>query len=443
MAEDRTGSIAQTLPGLTSVLTGVIDNPDDRFASIDQTLGGLISAATGTYGPGAVTATIAQTLPGIVQSMRGVGFAMLTDSVIATDFYLEYAVITEPLITDAVEASDSTFDFIAEAITDSVIASDTVTDQATVLEVISDQAVALDAYPEHVVIDSIADTVEASDSVTSSMSDAVIDSVIATDSVPVFTYTEVISDVVIASDSSPALWLDSVSDVVLASDRILGETRIVLEIIADTVEVTDSVISYANASDQILDVVIALDSAQSAPSTIFSSVTDTAIALDYVYSLDPNSIAWVVNTESGAPWFFDNFQFTSMIEHAGMLLGTGLDGLYYISGENDAGSEISSEIITGMLDFDFPNKKHVPNIYFGYTGGELEIEVESYNEREPNDIYSYSATRVDAVAPANTRIKLGKGLNSRYWRITLRNVAGAAFQVYDKLADVVASKRRL
>jgi hypothetical protein len=438
---DHNASIVQVLPSTSQVLTGEIFNPDDRTSSIDQTLLTPIQVVIGTFGPGISTATVNQTLSAITQLVRAIGNAVPdADVVIATESITEWGTVTEPLITDTAEASDTAIDTVTEVITDTAEASDSSTHHTIATDFASDSVEASDDSPP-LWIDLSVDTVLASDQITHVSTDLSIDTAEASDSVIPFVITDSISDTVIASDDSPALWLDAITDTALASDAVIGESRIVFELINDVVIATDGVISFAGAVDRILDIVIALDDAQSAPSVLIDSITDTATALDYSYAADPNSLAWVLNTETGAPWFFTNYQFNSIIEHAGMLLAGAQDGLYYLQGDDDAGSEIESELITGMLDFDFSNKKHVPYIYFGYTGGELECDVETFDR--PIGVYTYGMDEYDAEAPRNNRIKLGKGLNSRYWRFTIRNLAGMAFQVYDKFADVVASKRRL
>jgi hypothetical protein len=437
---DFNASIDQTLPILTQDVWGEVYNPNDRSGPIVQTLPSIVSVLTGSFFPGTSTATITQTLPILQQAVRGSGNTQNVDTLTVTDTAGGFATVDEVAQSDSVEASDSAIDGLTEQVSDSVNASDSASDINTAITAVSDSVLVEDDGFPPLWSNSISDSAEASDSVHQGTTEFISDSVEVTDSAPSYTYLEVISDSATAIDSSPVLWLDSITDVVLASDTP-GELRVVLEIISDAVEVVDAVISYAGTLDQAVDIVLASDTATSAPSTINSAVTDTVIALDYSYAADFDSLAWVMNTETGAPWLFTNFNFNSVIEHAGMLFGGAQDGLYYLSGDDDAGRDIDAEILTGMLDFGFSNKKRISSIYFGYTGGELECDVESYDQ--PNDIYTYGMEERLAEAPRNNRIKLGKGLKSRYWRFTIRNVAGAAFQVYDKFADVVASKRRL
>ena len=68
LGSDRSGSIAQTLPGMTSVATGTFEKT--YSASITSTLGGLVSVATGTFEK-TFTASVAQTLSKITSIATG------------------------------------------------------------------------------------------------------------------------------------------------------------------------------------------------------------------------------------------------------------------------------------------------------------------------------------------------------------------------------------
>ena len=48
-----------------------------------------------------------------------------------------------------------------------------------------------------------------------------------------------------------------------------------------------------------------------------------------------------------------------------------------------------------------------------------------------------------ANSPRNNRIIPGKALNARYWRMTLANTNGCAFEVHSLAADIALSARRI
>jgi hypothetical protein len=171
------------------------------------------------------------------------------------------------------------------------------------------------------------------------------------------------------------------------------------------------------------------------------TVTGTAQISDNIWARDFSAIAWVLNTETGGLSTYDNFQFDSIAEYNGVLYGTSPEGLFAISGDDDEGREIDTEIQTGFLDFGVPTTKRVSDVFMGYTGGPLECDVETYDG--PQEVYTYEMEEREANAPRNNRIKTGRGLSSRYWRFNFKNVDGAEFQVYDLAAIVGISRRRL
>ena len=346
--------------------------------------------------------------------------------------------ITPPLITGTVNASDSVSEIPIEYLSEAVEVADTVTATTTGNHALSD-AIEVTDSSDPLWLDQISDTVTITDTDSSTYVPEYGDSVNASDSVTQ-SITYAISESVNVSDSSDPLWQDLLSDSIEAADSILADYSTVNETVSDSVEAADALIHWATASQAVADVVEISDTT-SATATINELILDTAIAQDFLYSPDPSAIAWIMNTETGAPSFYLNYNFHDIVFHNGKLYGAAEDGLYLLEGADDAGTNINTELITGFLDFDNPQKKRLPYLYFGYTGGELECDVETYDQ--PNDIQTFGLEERETSAPRNIRLKIGKGLISRYWRFTLHNISGSAFKVYDTNADVVSSKRRL
>lgn len=170
-------------------------------------------------------------------------------------------------------------------------------------------------------------------------------------------------------------------------------------------------------------------------------VSDTAYVKDSVWANDFGALAWVLSTETGGAFAYDNFGFDSIAEYNGVLYATSPMGIYELSGETDDGRDVSAQLKTGFLDFDQDQSKRLSDLYAGYIGGRLQVEVETYEG--PQDVYTYDMEEREADAPRNNRIIVGKGLVSRYWRFTFKNVDGADFQIYDLSAVVGVSNRRL
>lgn len=172
------------------------------------------------------------------------------------------------------------------------------------------------------------------------------------------------------------------------------------------------------------------------------SVFAEAEASSEVSFKDPSRIAWVMNTETAAASWYDNFDFDSIAQTPSKVLAVGPDGLYELTGDDDSGDPIDAEITTGFMDFGTSNQKHVDAIYFGYTStGRIAVTAETKDSGHPP--YTYYLEQRPATAPINSRVVPGKGLVGRYWRFSIRNVAGADFEVFDSSTDIAVSSRRL
>lgn len=157
---------------------------------------------------------------------------------------------------------------------------------------------------------------------------------------------------------------------------------------------------------------------------------------------DATRVAWVMNTETTAASWYDNYDFESIAQIQDKVLAVGPDGLYELSGDDDAGDQVDAELVGGFLDFGSANQKHVDALYFGYTSeGKLAVTAETKDSG--HSPYTYYLEQRPTSAPKNGRVVPGKGMVGRYWRFTIRNVAGADFEVYSSAIDIAVSSRRL
>lgn len=171
-------------------------------------------------------------------------------------------------------------------------------------------------------------------------------------------------------------------------------------------------------------------------------VGSSAEVLSDVWFKDPTSKALVMNTETTAVGWYDNFSFESIVSWKGRELAVGSDGIYELTGDSDDGQAIEAFVESGFTDFGVAQTKRLDNVYFGYTSdGQLAVKTEVYESGAPPTTYLLEAR--DAGAPRNSRAVPGKGLWGRYWRLTIVNVNGAAFEVHDATVDLAVSTRRV
>lgn len=227
------------------------------------------------------------------------------------------------------------------------------------------------------------------------------------------------------------LTIDATEEAVLTASQSEG-----------SVLTADDTATYVVSTFEELRADIVIDDRYSAEGSIFNNdETDVITIADRYWARDFAAMAWVLNPETGGVSTYDNFGFESLAVHQGKMYATSPEGIFVLDNDTDEGRFISSSVKTGFLDFTRDETKRLSDFYMSYTGGILELSVETY--KGPQEVYTYTVEERELNAPQNNRIKIGKGLSSRYWRFTLENVDGADFQVYDMDAVVGVSNRRL
>ena len=172
------------------------------------------------------------------------------------------------------------------------------------------------------------------------------------------------------------------------------------------------------------------------------SISSSAEVTSDVWFKDPTSKAWVMNTETTAMGWYDNFSFESIVSWKGRELAVGPDGIHELTGDSDNGQKIDALVESGFTDFGVAQTKRLDNMYFGYTSdGQIAVKAEVYESGSPPSTYLLEER--DANAPRNSRVTPGKGLWGRYWRLTITNVDGADFEVHDATVDIAVSTRRI
>lgn len=191
-----------------------------------------------------------------------------------------------------------------------------------------------------------------------------------------------------------------------------------------------------------------LISVAEALSAVTARLDATVLAVEVVearsqtWFTDTTVKAWVMNTETTAGSWYDNFCFESVASVRGVEFAVGPDGIYQLSGDTDQGRGIDAEVVSGLHDFGAPQVKRLDNMYFGYTSaGQLAVKAEVYESGRPPSTNLLEQRA--AAAPRNSRVTPGKGLWGRYWRLTISNVSGTSFEINDASVDLAVSPRRI
>lgn len=254
---------------------------------------------------------------------------------------------------------------------------------------------------------------------------------------------------VAGEDAQPFSLLD-LADELVADDALLagGSADLDDELIAGEELLAGS---DATLEDGAADTLVAWSEVE-IQSESFALLESAMASGEQLFMKQPGLVAWVMNTDTGAVSWYDNWAFTSMAEVGGKVFAAGPDGLHVLGGNLDGTDRIDARVDFGYTEFGgydrqgLPNpsdvKKRVPSFWFGYhADGELTATVETYGQGYGP--YTYAMAPRAADAPRNSRVVPGKGLNARYWRISVANANGCAFEVHSIAAEVAASTRRL
>jgi hypothetical protein len=228
----------------------------------------------------------------------------------------------------------------------------------------------------------------------------------------------------------------SISSADVSSTTLLH--TIAKKIVQETAEVTGNAFPSSNILE-LLSSSAELLSSLRAQTVAYTYSVSTAHATSEIWFRNPDSIAWVMNTETTAGSWYDNFDFESLTQANDVVFAVDDSGLYILDGADDDGDDIEGSMKTGLMDFGTQYTKRVDSLYFAYnSNGQVHIDVEVSDH--PGQKVTYSLEPRSEIASVNTRVVLGKGLSGRYWRFTIK---GESFKIDNHYADIAVSQRRI
>lgn len=130
----------------------------------------------------------------------------------------------------------------------------------------------------------------------------------------------------------------------------------------------------------------------------------------------------VLNLATQAPYFYSNYDFTGFATHGERHFATQADGLYELVGDTDADVPIAAHVTTGLLDF---GDSHLKTLTAAYVGAHGDLTVQVIVPQKSGILNANYALAADPTVM--TRLKLGKGIRSRYWQLQIANQNGSDF----------------
>ncbi len=133
---------------------------------------------------------------------------------------------------------------------------------------------------------------------------------------------------------------------------------------------------------------------------------------------------WLVNARTRGMAQYSNYPFAAFAMLGnGLLLAGAADGLYLMDNTTDAGKEIAGMVEVGTTDMGAAAVKYVPDAVLDCEGaGDLALSIIS----DGGKIREYSTSIDHQGLQQNKRIKLAKGIKSRYWSARLSMPVGVS-----------------
>ncbi|MES2488540.1 MAG: hypothetical protein V4607_02025 [Pseudomonadota bacterium] len=235
-----------------------------------------------------------------------------------------------------------------------------------------------------------------------------------------------LQSIIEASDDTRTILGLLLGDLIHADSAMV--TRMIQQLSALSMAELDQLLSLQMTKTAFLIDHPQLDDSVSAMLRASLSISDIA-NIDAVLFIEGQPYAaWVVNTESGAPSEYQNWNFDSMCRLGDRYYAVSDAGLFLLEGDDDQGAEIAASIRTGDMDFGSAQIKRPLEAHIGYTAnGDLVLKVTVEHEGERSE-YWYRCNKPVNGTATEAKINLGKGLASRHWQFELMNVNGADFE---------------
>jgi hypothetical protein len=125
-------------------------------------------------------------------------------------------------------------------------------------------------------------------------------------------------------------------------------------------------------------------------------------------------VALSLNTKNFGLTKYTNYDYNSLCMFGGKLIGAKRTGIYELEGVDDDGTAIPWKLRTGKIDLKTAKLRHI--WLSGIVSGDIKLIVETAD----GERYEYDAEPVSETED-EIRVKIGKGLSSRYVIIELQN----------------------
>lgn len=247
-----------------------------------------------------------------------------------------------------------------------------------------------------------------------------------------------LSEAVSASETVLVGFTKSVTESIAATD-VYSPTLFISRAIAEGISCVDTFPSGFSKVIRSVSEYAAATVLQNSSASMQAGISESISVAESFWSRNPAIIAWQMNTETSAVSWNTNFEFDSIAQLGNVVIASAPDGIYVLQADDDNGTPIDAVVTTGFMDLNDHHVKRFDGVFYGLQGSDLKLTMEVFGGSTPS-VYNMPAKTT--ISPGSNRIIPGKGLASRYWRMTFNNVAGGDFDIDNIEFDVAISKTR-
>ena len=148
----------------------------------------------------------------------------------------------------------------------------------------------------------------------------------------------------------------------------------------------------------------------------------------------------VMNSRSNAVTEYQNYGFNSYATIGGANYGASSSGLYLLSGDDDAGTNIGWSLKTGQMDDKSPYLKRLPEVVLGLrSNGPVRVIIHCDDETS----YSYTLPALNIDTIRQLRVQPGRGLRSRYYAVELQGIENSTIELDSLQVNMSKTSRRI
>lgn len=148
----------------------------------------------------------------------------------------------------------------------------------------------------------------------------------------------------------------------------------------------------------------------------------------------------VMNTRNTAVTEYTNYQFNSFARIGRDWYAAGPAGLVKLTGTQDNATNIDWSFRTGQLDGNEPGLKRLPEMLAGLrTSGRITVKV----WKDDNTVYSYDMPSIKNNTIRQQRVKIGRGMRSRWFKVGMEGVAGSSLELDSLQIEMTETTRRI